>query len=248
MRLLHTQHGSLGRDLHGSQVRDARESAVLAHAPADPYPCATANRLRLCNCLARRKLRQPSPRVRRLSDATASVAVVGCGCSDRLGCGAFSGISSVAWEGQDTQTSVGTHAGTYVFGSKGSNACPEGSTRIVNWLVCAVAVEDMENKYFNGNESTTSYPAGCIVSYGSRVYFNTASTGAAEANTAPLCIPGAPPRFCAAIVSHPADTLGVLVRYHASNQSWPQGAPSEALKQTLLQSAQSRSDECATCM
>jgi hypothetical protein len=135
-----------------------------------------------------------------------------------------------------------------VFGSKGSNACPEGSTRIVDWLVCAVAVEDMENKYFRGNWSTTSYPAGCIVNYGSTVYFNTESSGAANADTVPLCIPGAPPRFCAAIVSHPAETVGVLVRYHASTQSWPQGALSKALKQTLLQSAQSRSDECAACM
>ena len=79
MRLLHTQHGSLGRDLHGSQVRDARELAMPAIAPEDPYPCATAKRLRLCNCLARRKLRPLSARVRRLSDATASVADVGCG-------------------------------------------------------------------------------------------------------------------------------------------------------------------------
>jgi hypothetical protein len=85
-----------------------------------------------------------------------------------------------------------------VYGSKGSNACPEGSTRIVNWTVCAIAAEDSD-KYFYGNQSTTSYPAGCIVRYDYQVYFNTASSGAAEANTQPLCIPGAPPQFCAAI-------------------------------------------------
>ncbi len=152
-------------------------------------------------------------------------------------------------EGQDTQTSVGTHAGTYVYGSKGSNACPAGSTRIVNWTVCAIAADDT-SMYFQGNHSTTSLPEGCIARWGYYVYFNTGSPGAADADTQPLCIPGAPPRCCTAIVSHPADTLGVrvLVRYHASNQSWPQGALSQSLTQTLLQSAQSRSDECAACM
>jgi hypothetical protein len=125
-----------------------------------------------------------------------------------------------------------------VFGSKGSNACPEGSTRIVDWAVCAIAADD-SGKYFYGKYSWDYYyPAGCIVMYDNVVYFNMGSPGAAEANTQPLCIPGAPPRFCAAIVSHPADTLGVLERYYASNH----------LTQTLLQSAQSRSDECAACM
>ena len=135
-----------------------------------------------------------------------------------------------------------------MFGSKGSNACPEGSTRIVNWTVCAIAAED-SGKYFSGNYSTSSLPTGCVAQNDYYVYFNPASPGAAEANMQPLCIPGAPPRFCTAIVSHPVDIpVGVLVRYHASNQSCPQGALSEALKQTLLQLAQSKSDECAACM
>ena len=85
-----------------------------------------------------------------------------------------------------------------MYGSKGSNACPEGSTRIVNWTVCAIAAEDSD-KYFYGNQSTTSLPAGCIVRWGYAVYFNTGSPGAADADTQPLCIPGAPPRFCTAI-------------------------------------------------
>ncbi len=107
-----------------------------------------------------------------------------------------------------------------MYGSKGSNACPEGSTRIVNWAVCAMAVEDMENKYFWGNSSYYYYPAGCFVMY-SYIYFNTASPGAASADAQPLCIPGALPRFCAANSSHPADTVGVLVRYYASTQAFP---------------------------
>jgi hypothetical protein len=123
-----------------------------------------------------------------------------------------------ARERQDTQTSVGTHAGTYVYGSKGSNACPEGSTRIVNWLVCAKAADD-SGQYFQGNRSTTSLPAGCIARWGSAYFFNEGSPGAANADTAPLCISGAPPRFCTANSSHPADTLGVLVRYYASTQA-----------------------------
>ena len=85
-----------------------------------------------------------------------------------------------------------------MYGSKGSNACPEGSTRIVNWTVCAMAVDDT-GKSFYGNQSTTSLPAGCIVRWGYAVYFNTGSPGAADADTQPLCIPGAPPRFCTAI-------------------------------------------------
>ncbi len=157
------------------------------------------------------------------------------------------GSHPLAREGQDTRTSVRTHAGTYVFGSKGSNACPEGSTRIVSWTVCAIAAED-SSMYFQGNHSTTSLPAGCIARWGDNIYFNTGSPGAADADTQPLCIPGAPPRFCAANLSHPADTLGVLERYHASNQSWPQGALSQPLTPTLLQLAQSRSDECAARM
>ena len=115
-----------------------------------------------------------------------------------------------------------------MFGSKGSNACSEGSTRIVNWTVCSIAAED-SGKYFYGNQSTTSLPEGCIVIYDNAVYFNTGSPGAANADTQPLCIPGAPPRFCTANLSHPADTFGVLERYYASNQSCPQGALSQTL-------------------
>ena len=114
------------------------------------------------------------------------------------------GSHPLAWERQDTQDQR-RNAGTYVFGSKGSNACPEGSTRIVNWAVCGMAAED-SGKSFYGNYSTTSVPTGCIVIDGYAGYFNPTSPGAAEANTQPLCIPGAPPRFCTAIVSHPADT------------------------------------------
>ena len=39
MRLLRTQHGSRDRDLHGSQVRDARELALPADARADVILC-----------------------------------------------------------------------------------------------------------------------------------------------------------------------------------------------------------------
>jgi hypothetical protein len=135
------------------------------------------------------------------------------------------GSHPLARESQDTQTSVGTHAGTYVLGSKGSNACPEGSTRIVNWAVCAMAAED-SGKYFSGNMSYNFYPAGCIVYYDHYIYFNADSFGGAYASMQPLCIPGAPPRFCMAIVSHPVD---VPRRYYASNQSFPQGALSQTL-------------------
>ena len=84
-----------------------------------------------------------------------------------------------------------------MYGSKGSNACPEGSTRIVNWTACAMAADDT-GKRWQGTLSTNSSPRGCFVDDIYYVYFNSASPGAGRDNTQPLCIPGAPPRFCTA--------------------------------------------------
>jgi hypothetical protein len=152
-------------------------------------------------------------------------------------------------QGQDAQTSVGTHAGTYVFGSKGSNACSEGSTRIVNWTVCSIAAED-SGRIFYGNQSTTSLPEGCIVRYDYQTCpLQHGLSRSRERRHAAAVHPR-----CAALalrgnsITPSGHTLGDSNGTMRATKAVLKAHSRKHLTQTLLQSAQSRSDECAACM
>ncbi len=82
-------------------------------------------------------------------------------------------------------------AGIFLFGVKGSNACPAGSYVIVDEAQCKIAAETAGQGYF-GSVPGSGFPRGC--SLGSVVQFSTDPTGGADPNMQPLCGVGTGPR------------------------------------------------------
>ncbi len=79
-------------------------------------------------------------------------------------------------------------AGAYVFGDRGSNACPAGSVRVEAEAACRTAAAAAGQSFAAVVASSTA-PRGCYsLTTGIYAYFNTHAVGAAgNSNTQLLC-------------------------------------------------------------
>jgi hypothetical protein len=77
------------------------------------------------------------------------------------------------------QRSRALRAGKYTWGAVGKNACPDGTTRIVDLTACQAAAAAAASPRPKTSEDTVDSPKGCYSSTTSRsVFFNAHATGA----------------------------------------------------------------------
>ena len=84
-----------------------------------------------------------------------------------------------------------------MLGAANSSDCPTGSIRVSSSTVCESAAAATGRSWGRSHYSEYA-PKGCYWNMsGADVYFNSATTGAGEASSQPLCFIGAPLCFTA---------------------------------------------------